>query len=327
MINQVYHLNKNLIVYIQTVSEVNVNPFKENARAILWSSYNGQAQGNAAGRLLFGEANPSGKLPFTWYKSVGDLAAITDYALRPSGENKGRTYQYFAGEIAYPFGYGMSYTNYEYSNLKISQGEITPDGSITVSFDLKNIGGMDGSEVAQMYVISPNADGKNRPKKRLRGFKKCFIEAGKTVSVSMELRASDLWYWDSEKGCETFDKGKYVIEIGSDSRNCERMTAEFELKGGLTKKLFAVTAIPSGHIMSLSKKERLKTDLTASFNGQSFVDLKAAKIQFESTNDAVAAVDETGTVSPIGKGFATIFVRVTVAEKTKSVSFAVKVAD
>lgn len=325
MINRAAELNKNIAVYIQAVSEVNVEKFRDSVRAILWSTYNGQAQGNAAGRILFGEANPSGKLPFTWYMSVDDLADIKDYTIRPNAENKGRSYRYFTGDVAYPFGYGLSYAKFEYSNLKINRGSVTPNDKINVTFDVENVGKTCGGEVAQMYVASPNADGNGRPKKRLKGFKKVFIEAGEKASVTLELDASDLWYWDSEKACETFDEGKYTIEVGADSRACESMTAEFELKGALKKQIFAVTAIPNGHVMSLSKNERLKTELTASCNDQSFVDLKTANVEFSITDESVATVDEAGFVTPVGEGIATVTASVTFDGKTKTDSFAVKV--
>ena len=105
MVKEVAALNPRTIVYIQAVGQINVEEFKDEVPAIFWCTYNGQAQGNAAGRLLFGEANPSAKLTFSWYSDVDQLPDMGDYNIRSSDNNAGRTYQYFTGDVTYPFGY------------------------------------------------------------------------------------------------------------------------------------------------------------------------------------------------------------------------------
>ena len=218
-IQSVAELNSNTVVYIQAVSQINIEPFKDDVKGIFWSTYNGQAQGNAAGRLLFGEANPSAKLPFSWYTDVNDLADVKDYTMRASEDNNGRTYQYFTGEVTYPFGYGLSYSTFAYSNLKISADEVTPDDTITVEFDVTNTSDVDGQEVAELYVVSPNAAALDRPAKRLKGFDKQTIAAGETAHFTIELDLSDLWYWDAENDIQTYDQGTYIIQVGPDSAN------------------------------------------------------------------------------------------------------------
>lgn len=110
-------LNENTVVCISAVGQMNVEPFREQVKAITWNTYNGQAQGNALGRILYGEKNPSAKLTFTWYTSIYDLDDIGIYNIRSSETSNGRTYQYFTGDVTWPFGYGLSYTDFEYSNL------------------------------------------------------------------------------------------------------------------------------------------------------------------------------------------------------------------
>lgn len=119
MVQSVAALNPNTVVYISSVSQMNVEEFKDDVPAIFWCTYNGQAQGEAAGNLIFGKANPSGHLTFTWYSDMAELGEITDYTIASSETSNGRTYQYFTGEVSYPFGHGLSYSEFEYSNMQI----------------------------------------------------------------------------------------------------------------------------------------------------------------------------------------------------------------
>ena len=328
-IEEVAALNANTVVYMQAVSQINIEPFKDKVKGILWSTYNGQAQGNAAGRILFGEVNPSGKLPFTWYTDVEELAHLTDYTIRSTddgGSGNGRGYQYFKGNVTYPFGYGMSYTDFEYSNIAIDKTEVTPNDTITVTFDVKNTGSVKGSEAAQVYVVSPNAAANNRPAKRLEGFDKQEIEAGEIAHYTIEIPVEDLWYWDADSNKQTYDQGTYTIQVGADSQNTP-LTATFTLSGQLTPTLNTVTVIPSGHIMEIDGT--LTSELTASKNDQSFVDFAAdgATVTYKSSNPAIAEVDNNGKVTAKQEGTATITASVTLNGKALTDSFPVKVQE
>ena len=142
LIKAVSEVNPNTIVVIQSLGMVEVEQFKNNpdVAGIIWTGFNGQAQGTAIASILFGDVNPGGKLNATWYKSVNDLPPITDYNLRGGKDRNGRTYWYFNKDVSYEFGYGLSYTTFEYSNFKISKNAITPNDKITVSVDVKNTG-------------------------------------------------------------------------------------------------------------------------------------------------------------------------------------------
>ena len=174
---------------------VEVDQFRNNPNVagIIWTGYNGQAQGTGMASILFGDANPGGKLNATWYKSVNDLPPITDYNLRAGKDRNGRTYWYFNKDVSYEFGYGLSYTTFEYSNFKISRNAITPNDNVTVSADVTNTGKADGDEVVQIYLRTPDSQASlERPVKRLKGFQRVTIAAGQTKTVSIDIDCSDL---------------------------------------------------------------------------------------------------------------------------------------
>ena len=154
LIKSVAAVNPNTIVVIQGMGIVEVEQIKNNPNVagIIFTGYNGQAQGTAMAKILFGEVNPGGKTSLTWYKSLNDLPEFSDYTLRGGAGKNGRTYWYFNKEVSYEFGYGLSYTTFGYSNFAISKSTITPNDKITVNVDVKNTGAVDGDEVVQIYV-------------------------------------------------------------------------------------------------------------------------------------------------------------------------------
>jgi len=132
----------------------------------------------------------------TWYKSVKDLPDINDYTLRGGNGKNGRTFWYFDKEVSYEFGYGLSYTTFEYSNFKISKNTITPLDKITISVDVKNTGKCEGDEVVQIYMKTPESPALlQRPIHRLKGFKRVTIPAGQTKNVKIDIDCTDLWFW------------------------------------------------------------------------------------------------------------------------------------
>jgi hypothetical protein len=190
LIQAVAKENRNTVVVMQTLGCVEVEDFKnlENIPGILWTGYNGQAQGAAIPMVLFGDVTPGGKLNATWYKSVKDLPPITDYTLRAGNGKPGRTLWYFTKPVSYEFGYGLSYTTFEYSDFTISKSSITPDDKITVSVNVKNTGDYDGDEVVQIYVRTPDSPASlQRPIKRLKGFKRVTIPRGQTRRVEIDI--------------------------------------------------------------------------------------------------------------------------------------------
>lgn len=325
LIKAVAEVNPNTIVVMQTLGCVEVEEFKhlQNIPGIIWVGYNGQAQGDAIASILFGDSNPGGKLNGTWYKSVNDLPRITDYTLRGGSGKNGRTFWYFDKEVSYEFGYGLSYTTFEYSNFKISKSAITPQDKITISVDVKNTGVYDGDEVVQIYMTTPESPAKSeRPIKRLKGFKRVTIPVGQTKTVDIDIDCADLWFWDMAQNKMTFDQGKYVFEIGASSKDIKGKVSA-TMGGALIPEIKTVVA-DCGTVV-LRKGANVQTSITAAMTDDSFFDISKANIIYSSNNPAVAEVDENGIVTATGTGIATITAQVTINDKMKSDGFPIKV--
>lgn len=201
-------LNKPMILVLLNGSAVAINWENENIPAILEAWYPGQEAGRAIADILFGDYNPAGRLPVTFYKSVNDIPAFDDYAM------EGRTYRYFKGEPLFEFGYGLSYTKFDYSDLKLDQPEIKKDGSAIVSINLTNSGDYDGEEVVQLYIKQLKSKVK-RPLKDLRGIQRILLKKGESKVVNFEIKASMLAYITKDK--EVIEAGDYEIMIGGSS--------------------------------------------------------------------------------------------------------------
>lgn len=191
-----------------------INWSQENVPAIVHLTNNSQELGNGLADVIFGDINPAGRTTQTWVKDITDLPPMMDYDIR-----HGRTYQYFKGKPLYPFGFGLSYTSFEYSNMKTSKPTLTD--SILVSVNVKNTGKRDGDEVIQLYVSYPDSK-VERPRQQLKGFKRVFIPAGKTETVQIPLKASDVAYWNVEKHAFVVEKGKLKLIIGSSSTDIKQ---------------------------------------------------------------------------------------------------------
>ena len=325
LIKSVAAVNPNTIVVMQTMGMVEVEEFKNNVNipGIIYTGYNGQAQGAAMANILFGEVNPGGKTSITWYKSVNDLPDFNDYTLR-SGEGKnGRTYWYFDKDVSYEFGFGLSYTTFEYSNFNINKTKITPNDKLIVSVDVKNTGPVDGDEVVQVYIKTPDSPAElQRPIKRLKGFQRVSIPAGQTKTVNIEVDCSGLWFWDGQNSRITFDQGKYVFEIGASSRDIKGQV-EAVMSGQFARELKTVVA-QSDKIV-LRPGNTASTQVSASLTDDSFIDLANAKVTYKSNNPSVASVDATGKITAHRPGVVTIFAHVSYNGTNASDGFPVKV--
>ncbi len=327
-IKQMTALNDNVIVYMQTISMVNVEDFKDKVDAILWTSYNGQAQGNALARILFGKANPSAKLPFTWYQKESQLPDIADYTIRGSEDSYGRTYQYFSGDVSYEFGYGLSYTDFVYSDVQVSKSAVTPDDTITLTLNVKNTGKMDGMEVVQVYAVSPHADGIDRPFKELKGFAKVNVKAGETEKVTIELPVADWYFCDETTGVQEYDAGNWTLQVGASSADI-RAEKTVALSGDLTPALQTVTLKAEQIVISTAEDgdHDMTARLTAALNNDAPLDLTRddVTVVYKSSNDLIATVDANGIVTANAAGVCTITAEVTYAGVTMSDSYPVVV--
>jgi len=196
---------KPLVVVLMNGSALAVNWEQEHANAILEAWYSGEEGGTAIAQTLAGLNNPAGRLPVTFYKGVEQLPPFDDYAM------KNRTYRYFAGEPLYPFGYGLTYSRFEYSNLKLSSSGLPAGDPLTVEVDVKNTSPRAGDEVVELYLSFPKLPG--APLRALRGFTRVRLEAGELRKVQLTLQPRDLSYVN-ESGVRLITAGDYVISVG-----------------------------------------------------------------------------------------------------------------
>ena len=211
LIKAVMAANPKTIVVLKSSFPYAINWIQENVPAIVHMAHSSQEEGSALADVLFGDFNPGGRLVQTWPKSLDQLPEMLDYNIR-----NGRTYMYFKGEPLYPFGFGLSYTTFAWSNLKTNTPTITNDGSLTVSVDVKNTGKRDGDEVIQLYVKHLNSQ-VSRPLQELKGFQRVHLKAGEQQTVAIELPAKRLAYWDISKNDWHVERDSIEIRMGTSS--------------------------------------------------------------------------------------------------------------
>lgn len=215
LVKRIFKANPNTVLVLMSSFPYAINWSQANLPAIVHMVHGSQETGNGLADVLFGDVNPAGRTTQTWVKSLDDLPPRLDYDLR-----KGRTYMYFEGKPLYPFGFGLSYTSFAYSNLKLSSHTLTKGGSVKVAVDISNVGERDGEEVVQLYVSYPESK-VYRPQKQLRGFERAAIPRGQSRTVMFDLKASDLAYWLAEKQSWEIEPGRVVVQIGRSSAQIE----------------------------------------------------------------------------------------------------------
>ncbi len=220
LLEKVTKLRKPTVLVLLNGSALAVNWAHDNVPAILEAWYPGQA-GNAIADVLFGDYNPAGRLPVTFYQSVKDLPPFEEYAM------KNRTYKYFKGQALFPFGHGLSYTRFAYRNLGTSAASVSPSGAVKVSVEVTNTGRREGEEVVQFYVSYPQS-AVERPLKELVGFKRVALKPYEIKTVTIELRADELRYWNADKDRWILEKKPVQIEVGGSSADI-RLTRMLEV--------------------------------------------------------------------------------------------------
>ncbi|MBQ2342315.1 MAG: glycoside hydrolase family 3 C-terminal domain-containing protein [Bacteroidaceae bacterium] len=205
-LQELVKVNPNIILVLVAGSSLSLNWEQENLPAIVNAWYPGEKGGTAVAEVLFGQYNPAGRLPLTFYRSMSDLPPFNDYDITK------RTYKYFEKEVLYPFGYGLSYTQFKYSGLNVEdKGE-----NVDVTFTLENTGECDGDEVAQVYTRLPEYEGK-APLKELRGFKRVHLKRGESKEVTIHLRREDLRYWSESNKQFVVPQGLPTVMVGASS--------------------------------------------------------------------------------------------------------------
>ncbi|WP_254716443.1 glycoside hydrolase family 3 protein [Actinomadura sp. WMMB 499] len=225
LIKAVRKANPNTVVVVENSYPTTLTWSDANVPAILWTSHAGAETGNALADVLFGDENPSGKLPQTWYRSAEQLPSILDYDIIDAD----RTYQYFKGDPLYEFGYGLSYTTFRYGKAKPSRRSMSADGTIEVTVPVTNTGRRAGEEVVQLYTHQRESRVK-QPVKELRGFAKVELAPGETKHVKLEIKASDLAHWDVTRNRWTVERAHHDVLIGSSSSDI-RQRVKISVRG------------------------------------------------------------------------------------------------
>jgi len=206
-IQALYAVGKPMVMVNCSGSSVALTWEDEHLPAILEAWYPGEEGGRAVAEALFGEINPSGHLPITFYRATSDLPDFTEYTMA------NRTYRYFSGKPLYAFGHGLSYTRFEYTAGSLESNKIAPNGTVKVTFTIRNIGKRDGDDVAQVYYRHVNSKAP-QPKLALCGFQRVSLKSGASTDVVINVSAERLRYWDVEKKQYVVEPGEYEILIG-----------------------------------------------------------------------------------------------------------------
>ena len=209
LLKDLVKLKKPLVFVNMSGGAMSMNWENEHVPAILQAWYPGQAGGEAIAGIIFGDYNPAGRLPVTVYKSVDQLPDYTDYDMA------GHTYRYFKGEALYPFGYGLSYSDFKYSNIRINPGRVKKGRDISVSVDVQNVSNRDGDEVVQVYVSDTKASFPV-PVKSLKGFKKIHLKAGQKETVTFDLKPDAFGLFDDDMQ-RIIEPGDFTVMVGGSS--------------------------------------------------------------------------------------------------------------
>jgi len=211
LIKQVYAANPRTVVALISSFPYAINWTQRHVPAIVHLTHCSQEEGSALADVLFGDYNPAGRLVETWPQSLAQLPPMMDYNLRD-----GRTYMYFRGRPLYPFGYGLSYTKFQYANLQTSSPTLPGQGALTVSVDVKNTGDRAGDEVVQLYVRHRRS-ALEHPAEELRGFQRVPLQPGETKTVHLDLPAASLAYWSPPGHAFVVEPGPLELRVGASS--------------------------------------------------------------------------------------------------------------
>lgn len=213
--------NPNTVLVLVSSFPYAINWSKENVPSILHVTQSSQEMGNGVADIIFGKESPAGRLVQTWPASIDQLLPILEYDIR-----KGRTYMYDKHEALFPFGHGLSYTTFEYSDPGMEKETIRDGETLNISLTLTNTGNINSDEVVQLYVSFPDSE-VERPIKALKGFRRIHVPAGDSIRVSIPLEADELRYWNVEEHKFVLEKGTINVMIGPSSEDI-RLRGELE---------------------------------------------------------------------------------------------------
>jgi len=230
LVNAVSSVNPNTIIVVMAGAPYDLGEIKRSNHTVVWSWFNGSEAGTALADVLKGTINPSGKLPFTFSASLQDSPAFS----LNTYPGKGLTADYKEGVLVgyrwydtkniapqFPFGYGLSYTDFSLNKFLTDKSGYKKDETIRARFKITNTGNSYGAEVVQLYVSDPVCS-VLRPEKELKAFKKIFLKPGETRKVEMQVKVTDLAFYDEMKKAWNTEAGEYILELGNSSRNISR---------------------------------------------------------------------------------------------------------
>ncbi|MEI9959480.1 MAG: glycoside hydrolase family 3 N-terminal domain-containing protein [Ferruginibacter sp.] len=224
MLKKLRKNKKPVVVVVTAGSNVDIAAIEPYADAIILAWYPGEQGGNALADVLFGKISPAGRLPITFYKSLTDLPAYDNYNM------KGRTYRYFDGDVQYPFGFGLSYTSFNYEWKQEPKKVNSLNDTLIFTATIKNTGGMDGDEVAQVYIKYPAVE--RMPLKELKSFKRVHIDKDGEKLVQFFIPVAELQKWDMTQKKWMLYPGDYTISIGSSSQDI-KLNSVVKIKTGI----------------------------------------------------------------------------------------------
>jgi beta-glucosidase len=226
LLKEIYATGKPVVLVLIGGSAVAVNWADEHLPAILDAWYPGQAGGKAIADVLFGDYNPAGRLPVTFYHSVADIPPFEDYDMQ------GRTYRYFRGKPLYAFGHGLSYTTFAYSNLRLNPQSIRPGGSTTVQVEVQNTGTRAGDEVVQLYITHKTA-AIPVPIHSLQGFERLHLGSGETKTVTFTLQSNQLAIVN-DAGQRVIEPGTILVYVGGGQPEAKNLSGGIESSLSIT---------------------------------------------------------------------------------------------
>ncbi len=333
LVSDVEAANPNTIVAMQTSGDVDVVSFASSAPAIVWSSFSGERQGLALADVLLGKYNPSGHLPFTWYQSEADLPPVTDYAIRPGPGSSGRTFMYYRGPISWPFGYGLSYTTFSLSSLRVTPTHPTPNQTAKATVKVTNTGPVAGEDLVQLYVATPGLRG--LPLKRLEGFQQIYLGPGQSGAVTLNVPIANLAFWAGSHFAVR--DGPYEFQVANSAAPQDVvLRADVQVGGPLAPVPRVVSAspqMPGDAARGIQRRllfpvgTTVDPRLTVSMNDETLYRDGAlpakARVTYSSDNPSVVSVSG-GTIRTIANGVATITAAVSYNRATAYGQFVVR---
>ena len=216
-----HDVKKPIIAVVTAGSDIDISAIEPYADAIVFAWYPGEQGGNAFADLLFGKISPSGRLPVTFYKSINDVPDYQDYSM------KNRTYRYFSAPVQYPFGFGLSYTTFDYQTQTSPAKQYKLKDTLTVTLQIKNTGKIDADEVVQAYIEYPKID--RMPGKELKSFKRVSVTQGGQQSITIKIPVAELQKWNLQKHGWQLYPGEYKLVLGSNSQD-EKIAYSFIIR-------------------------------------------------------------------------------------------------